>query len=324
MEEFSNISDQIKENCRMSTPETPIPDIYSYFYSLVEQIPDGSVTTYGDLARALGDIRAARACGYMLSINPRPDTVPCYRVVHSDGTVGKFTHPLGSKEKVSRLKSSGVGISGDKIEDFEKKRFTEFDTDFPLKSLREEQDNMRIEISDDLDYSEDKFCAVDVSYSDFYAVGTAVIHDGSDIYSKSVRQDVNFPYIPGYLSYREFPFISSLCSDPDMLLITDGNGQLHYRNMGLATFAGIKLKLTSIGIAKSRLLGTLKGDYIYHEGLKLAFMANRREIISAGNGITLDESVKVIKKKFGLKYPSILKEAHNICTDICGKVKNAS
>ena len=58
-------------------------DLYSYFYGLVRQIERGKVSTYGALARALGDIAASRACGFMLSINPDPENTPCYRVVKS-------------------------------------------------------------------------------------------------------------------------------------------------------------------------------------------------------------------------------------------------
>ncbi|MEM3941159.1 MAG: MGMT family protein, partial [Thermoplasmatales archaeon] len=52
------------------------PDIYEAFYNLVKQIPEGYVSTYGDLAMQLGDIVASRAVGQMLSENEEPDTVP--------------------------------------------------------------------------------------------------------------------------------------------------------------------------------------------------------------------------------------------------------
>ena len=94
-------------------------DLYSDFYALVRQIPKGMVTTYGNLARALGDVVAARACGYMLSINPDPIGTPCYKVVKAGGEVGKFTHPLGSAEKSRRLKNDGIAVKDGKIVNFE-------------------------------------------------------------------------------------------------------------------------------------------------------------------------------------------------------------
>ena len=69
-------------------------DLYSDFYALVRQIPKGMVTTYGNLARALGDVVAARACGYMLSINPDPIGTPCYKVVKAGGEVANLLIPL--------------------------------------------------------------------------------------------------------------------------------------------------------------------------------------------------------------------------------------
>ncbi|MEM0334725.1 MAG: MGMT family protein, partial [Thermoplasmata archaeon] len=68
-------------------------DLYEKFYSLVKQIPKGMVSTYGDLAIALGDIVASRAVGKMLSENPSPFEIHCHRVVMHDGGIGGFTHP---------------------------------------------------------------------------------------------------------------------------------------------------------------------------------------------------------------------------------------
>ena len=61
-----------------------------YFYSLVKQIPESKVSSYGELARALGDIKASRAVGRMLNANPYAPVVACHRVVMSDGSIGGF------------------------------------------------------------------------------------------------------------------------------------------------------------------------------------------------------------------------------------------
>ena len=53
--------------------------------SLTKQIPRGKVTTYGELARFLGDIKLARAVGQALKRNSEPIKIPCHRVVCSDG-----------------------------------------------------------------------------------------------------------------------------------------------------------------------------------------------------------------------------------------------
>ncbi|HHC19248.1 MAG TPA: MGMT family protein, partial [Euryarchaeota archaeon] len=66
-------------------------DVYALIYDLVRQIPEGYVTTYGAIAKALGDIRASKAVGEVLAMNPTPIIVPCHRVVMSDGSLGGYT-----------------------------------------------------------------------------------------------------------------------------------------------------------------------------------------------------------------------------------------
>jgi len=70
---------------------------------------------------------------------------------------------------------------------------------------------------------------------------------------------VRFPYVPGFLSFREGPIIvrafRTLSCRPDLLLF-DGQGVAHPRGCGLASHMGVLLGLPSIGVAKSRLLGS--------------------------------------------------------------------
>ncbi len=67
-----------------------------------------------------------------------------------------------------------------------------------------------------------------------------------------------FPYIPGYLSFREVPAIlaalSQIKTTPDLFLC-DGQGLAHPRRFGLACHLGVITNIPSIGVAKSRFIG---------------------------------------------------------------------
>ena len=56
-------------------------------YALLRTIPSGKVTTYGQLAAALGNPKLARVVGNILHNNPQPVITPCHRVVNSRGEV---------------------------------------------------------------------------------------------------------------------------------------------------------------------------------------------------------------------------------------------
>lgn len=74
-----------------------------------------------------------------------------------------------------------------------------------------------------------------------------------------VKRRISFPYVPGYLSFREVPPIMAalekLTVSPD-LIICDGQGIAHPRRFGLACHLGVLMDLPTIGAAKSRLIGT--------------------------------------------------------------------
>ena len=286
-------------------------NLYEYFYSLVRQVPEGMVTTYGALARALGDIVAARACGYMLSINPDPVGTPCFKVVRSDGSVGKFTHPDGSAEKIRRLNNDGVQVEEQYIQDFDGSLFEDFKSEKPLEAMKDEQRNMGSMVIQEDDFSTDRIAAVDVSYDDFTGYGAMVIEEDGKLEVRRTVMPVNFPYIPGYLSYREFKFIRELAGDYDGLLLVDGNGYLHPRHIGLASFTGIKLDLPTIGVAKSLLTGRKDGNWIKMDGDNCAYQINRNTIVSVGNRVTLNSSIKFLKERYGDGYPKLLRIAHN-------------
>lgn len=54
-------------------------------YQIVSRIPHGMVTTYGSIARALGDPRKSREVGWALNVKPKEDPAPAHRVVNREG-----------------------------------------------------------------------------------------------------------------------------------------------------------------------------------------------------------------------------------------------
>jgi len=106
-------------------------NLCEYTYYLVKQIPPGKVSTYGAVATALGNKNYARAVGKYMNKNPNADTMPCFKIVCSNGKLGGFG--LGLEDKIRRLNEDNVQVKNDKIVDFKNVFFDDFKTDYPLK-----------------------------------------------------------------------------------------------------------------------------------------------------------------------------------------------
>ena len=72
----------------------------------MKRIPKGQVRTYKEVAQAIGRPKAFRAVGNALNQNPDLKTIPCHRVVRSDGKVGGYRY--GTKRKQKLLREEGV------------------------------------------------------------------------------------------------------------------------------------------------------------------------------------------------------------------------
>ncbi len=84
-------------------------------YELLNRIPPGKVTTYAEIARAL-NTRAWRAVGSAMAKNQNLVTVPCHRVVRSNGEIGEYA--MGADRKASLLCSEGVEVTNGKVINF--------------------------------------------------------------------------------------------------------------------------------------------------------------------------------------------------------------
>ena len=76
-------------------------------WNYLRSIPKGSVKTYKQVAIAINRPKSARAVGNACAKNPYAPTIPCHRVIKSDGTLGGFSSPGGVKAKKKLLKKEG-------------------------------------------------------------------------------------------------------------------------------------------------------------------------------------------------------------------------
>lgn len=79
-------------------------------------IPKGKVATYGQLAKLAGKPKAARTVGVFMKNNPNAPTVPCYRVVASDGKLTGYSGSGGIKQKKKMLVNEGVSLKNNKVD----------------------------------------------------------------------------------------------------------------------------------------------------------------------------------------------------------------
>jgi O-6-methylguanine DNA methyltransferase len=89
-------------------------DFEKKVWRAVCQIPRGRVATYREVAIWIGHPRSWRAVARVLARNPRPITVPCHRVVRSDGRLGGYV--LGLKEKIKLLVAEGVEVKKGRVD----------------------------------------------------------------------------------------------------------------------------------------------------------------------------------------------------------------
>ena len=90
-------------------------------YKKLLHVPEGKVTTYSDLAKAVGLKNGQRVIGTIMKKNPFPVIVPCHRVVKSDSKIGGYAY--GESVKSRMLADEGIKIKDGKIIDFDKKKF---------------------------------------------------------------------------------------------------------------------------------------------------------------------------------------------------------
>jgi len=178
---------------------------------------------------------------------------------------------------------------------------------------------------------------IDSSYYKNKIITSIVFYDVSGkkiVYQNYLIDKVNFPYIPTLLFLREGPLHVRIIVETELkadAYLIDGHGKAHPLRAGLASFVGYFSKMPTIGVAKSKLFGSIEwsnneGNIVAENEIigKVIKLCNRNLYISVGCNIDLESSVNVFKASIvGCEcYP--LTKAHELCTKIANDIKEKS
>lgn len=95
-------------------------NFFERVYDIVRQIPEGKVTSYGAIAKALGSARSARMVGWAMNASHGYDDVLAHRVVNRIGMLSGKHHFDGTNLMQQLLENEGIKVVDNQIVDFEK------------------------------------------------------------------------------------------------------------------------------------------------------------------------------------------------------------
>lgn len=98
---------------------TDSPNFFERVYEVAREIPEGRVTTYGAIAKAIGAPRSARMVGYAMNASHLDDSVPAHRVVNRLGMLSGKHHFDGTNLMQQLLESEGVVVEHNQVQDFQ-------------------------------------------------------------------------------------------------------------------------------------------------------------------------------------------------------------
>lgn len=278
----------------------PIPDLPGELRRLLAQVPSGRVTSFGDLAEALGDIGAARWVATEIA-TLRDEMNPWHRVVKRTGELPGDA----DRQRWQRQRLSAENAVREPL-------WTAFDSTRPLRALADWQtESARLATFHEALPLPDRVGAVDLSYvSDTEAIAAYAAVDAKTLQlvdSDFVRVSVPFPYIPGYLTFREIPALLALVERVRdriaPMILVDGSGRLHPRRFGVAVALGVLAGLRTVDVSKHRLCGRPRGGegealWVGDEllGYRLDGGSKRRTMyVSPGSGTDAASAVAIVR-----------------------------
>jgi deoxyribonuclease V len=183
------------------------------------------------------------------------------------------------------------------------------------------------------------FAALDASHPTVFSkvqgasVAAAVLWDKKDnklleTATASVDEATLFPYVPGFLSFRESPSylaaLANLSQLPELLLV-DGQGIAHPRGLGIASHLGVHLDMPTIGVAKTLLYGKPEGDLGEKAGSAVQLIAKSQQVgwvlrskdkvkplyVSPGHKVSMESALEFVRSLLGkVRLPEPLRQAH--------------
>jgi deoxyribonuclease V len=172
---------------------------------------------------------------------------------------------------------------------------------------------------------------VDVAYADGLAIGAATVLNYESLRlleSQTATCQVKLPYIPTLLSFREIPptvaCIRKLKLQPDVFL-ADGQGVAHPYRCGFASHLGLALVKPTVGVAKSRLIGTPtkigENAFLIENGQIIGAVVTSKEnlkpvFVSVGHLVSLETATRIVKHcVLNSRIPEPILQAHRIASE---------
>jgi len=188
-------------------------------------------------------------------------------------------------------------------------------------------------ITEDCFENLERVAGADVSFSqDNKAVAAVVVLQLDDhviLEKQTISVTLEFPYIPGFLGFREsnatISVLKKIKSNFDVLMV-NGHGIMHPRGFGLASQVGVLLDVPTLGVAKrlinGRYIHQASQPYPENETPQLILDSKRvvgaffrRNYVSVGHKLSLNTVFEVIKRSSIYQTPEPLRQAHILATE---------
>lgn len=225
-----------------------MPNVAAWFAKM-SRLP--LVTRTAGFVKCLGGANAQR------SQKQKPNQKPKGKAAGTAEEEVKEGRPRGKEGKLERLEKQ-VDESVRTEWENEQNR---------LKALLEESDRFdwRLDLADPANTTLERVAALDISYSKHdqkKTVAALIIFAYPSmkvIYEDFEKEMADYPYIPGFLAFKEIPIYTTLFdrlrrNAPELypqLMLVDGNGILHTRNFGCASHVGVLFDVPTIGVGKT-------------------------------------------------------------------------